>query len=195
MTLDQMKEKLQSELKPSRFKHSCGVEETAVFLANRFGVDELQARVAGLLHDCARTFANEDMQSEADKRGISYGAVEHRMSLLLHAPLGACLAIERYGVHDELVLQAIARHTVGGTMMTRLDKIVYFADMIEPGRDYPGVDELRELSRVAELDDMLYEGLSQSISFVTAKRHMIHPATVLARNELLLKAEVNSRSF
>ena len=92
MTLEQMKQELEKRLKPSRFRHSLGVAETAVKLAKRFGADEEQARVAGLLHDCAREFRNEDMVKEAEKRGIAIGEVERSMPLLLHADIGACVS-------------------------------------------------------------------------------------------------------
>lgn len=137
MSLEQMKEELKKRLKPSRFRHSLGVEETAVFLADRFGVDEEQARVAGLLHDCAREFRNEDMVKEAEKRGIAIGEVERSMPLLLHADIGAQRVREIYGVDDKDVSQAIARHTVGGPQMTKLDKIIWYADMIEPAGIFP----------------------------------------------------------
>ena len=186
MTLEQMKQELEKRLKPSRFRHSLGVAETAVKLAKRFGADEERARVAGLLHDCAREFRNEDMVKEAEKRGIAIGEVERSMPLLLHADLGAVRVRELYGVEDAAISQAIARHTVGGPAMTVLDKIIWYADMIEPGRDFPGVDKLRELGGTASLDAMLLAGLSHSIVFVVEKGHLIHPATVLARNEILL---------
>lgn len=189
MSLEQMKEELKKRLKPSRFRHSLGVEEMAVFLADRFGVDEEQARVAGLLHDCAREFRNEDMVKEAEKRGIAIGEVERSMPLLLHADIGAQRVREIYGVDDKDVSQAIARHTVGGPQMTKLDKIIWYADMIEPGRDFPGVDELRKLAKTASLDEMLLAGLSHSIIFVVKKGHLVHPATVLARNEILLSQQ------
>jgi len=186
MTLEQMKQELEKRLKPSRFRHSLGVAETAVKLAKRFGADEERARVAGLLHDCAREFRNEDMVKEAEKRGIAIGEVERSMPLLLHADIGAVRVRELYGVEDAAISQAIARHTVGGPAMTVLDKIIWYADMIEPGRDFPGVDKLRELGGTASLDAMLLAGLSHSIVFVVEKGHLIHPATVLARNEILL---------
>ena len=186
MDYEEMKRELSRRLKKSRYEHSLGVADTAAFLARRFGEDEARARTAGLLHDCAREFPNEAMRAEADARGIKYGAVEESMPLLLHAPLGAAVARERYGADDEGVLRAIARHTVGGASMTALDKIVYFADMVEPTRDYPGVEELRRLAREASLDEMTLAGLTRSIAFVLEKGHLIHPDTVLARNELLL---------
>lgn len=187
MSYEAMEAELASRLKDSRFRHCLGVAETAVFLAHRFGADEERARVAGLLHDCAREYRNEDMLAEAQRRGIAIGEVERAMPLLLHAYIGARRVREIYHVDDAMVEQAIWRHTVGGTGMTDLDKIIWFADMVEPGRDYPGVEELRRLAKAASLDDMVLEGLSQSIRFVVAKGHLIHPDTVLARNELLLK--------
>lgn len=186
-----MKDALSRRLKRSRYEHSLGVADTAAFLARRFGEDEARARTAGLLHDCAREFPNEAMRAEADARGVSYGAVEASMPLLLHAPLGALLAREKYGAEDEAVLRAIARHTVGGASMTALDKIVYFADMVEPTRAYPGVEELRCLMREADLDEMTLAGLTRSIAFVLEKGHLIHPDTVLARNELLLAGKAS----
>ena len=188
---EEMKDALSRRLKRSRYEHSLGVADTAAFLARRFGEDEAKARTAGLLHDCAREFPNEAMRAEADARGVSYGAVEASMPLLLHAPLGALLAREKYGAEDEAVLRAIARHTVGGASMTALDKIVYFADMVEPTRAYPGVEELRRLMREADLDEMTLAGLTRSIAFVLEKGHLIHPDTVLARNELLLAGKAS----
>ena len=186
MKYEEMRELLAKSLKPSRYQHSVGVAETAVFLAERFGIDREQAQVAGLLHDCAREFPNEDLIQEAEKRQIAVEPVEKQMPLLLHAYVGARLVVEKYGVNDKAVEQAIWRHTVGGAQMTKLDKIIWFADMIEPQRDYPGVEKLRELSRTASLDEMMLAGLTQSIAFVLQKGGLIHPDTVIARNEILL---------
>lgn len=185
---EEMKRALSRRLKKSRYAHSLGTADTAAFLARRFGEDEARARLAGLLHDCARALPDGAMRAEADARNIEYGEVERSMPLLLHAPLGAALAREEYGVADAAVLRAIARHTVGGAGMTPLDKIVYFADMIEPTRrEYPGLAELRRLSREASLDEMTLAGLTRSIAFVLEKGQMIHPGTVRARNELLVR--------
>ena len=183
---EEMRALLEKSLKPSRYQHSLGVAETAVFLAQRFGVNEEQAKVAGLLHDCAREFRNEDLIAEAEKRLIMVGNIERQMPLLLHAYVGSRLVTEKYGVSDHAVEQAIWRHTVGGAKMTKLDKIIWFADMIEPNRDYPGVEELRSLAKTAALDDMVLAGLTQSITFVLQKGGLIHPDTVIARNEILL---------
>ena len=186
MGYEEMRALLEKSLKPSRYQHSLGVAETAVLLAQRFGVNEEQARIAGLLHDCAREYRNEDLITEAEKRLIVVGDIERQMPLLLHAYVGSRLVTEKYGVSDHAIEQAIWRHTVGGAKMTKLDKIIWFADMIEPNRDYPGVEELRSLAKTAALDDMVLAGLTQSITFVLQKGGLIHPDTVIARNEILL---------
>lgn len=192
MDYKQMREQLKSRLKPSRFLHSEGVAETAAFLGERFQLDIEQCRVAGLLHDCARQYSDKQLQAEADRRGISYGEVDKAMPILLHAYIGASLVKEDYGVTDQAICQAIFRHTVGGAGMTELDKVIYFADMIEPNRDYPQVEELRRLSRLASLDEMFFAGLVQSLNFVLKKGSLVHPDTVTAYNEILLKrAELN----
>ena len=188
MTIDEMRRELQRRLKKSRFAHSIGVANTAVKLAEKFGVDVDKAYTAGLLHDCAREFENEQLPAEAAKRGIESGEVEKSMPLLLHAYIGAKMVQEIYGVDDAEIIQAIYRHTVGARDMTPLDKIIYFADMIEPNRDYPGVEELREFAeKSSALDEIILKALDESIIFIVQKGTLLHPDTIAARNFLLLQ--------
>ena len=184
---EEMRAILEQQLTPSRYRHSLGVAETAVAIARRFGMNEERARVAGLLHDCGRVYKTDDLLKEARQRGIPIGKIESAMPLLLHAYIGAYLIYEVYGVNDAVIAQAVWRHTVGGANMTALDKIIYYADMIDPSRDYPEVERLRELSRTASLDEMMLVGLTESILFVAQKGGLIHPDTITARNELLLE--------
>ena len=186
MTISEMARELQRRLKRGRFIHSVGVANTAVKLAKRFGANETKAYVAGLLHDCAREFENDELPAQAELRGIEIGDIERAMPLLLHAYIGAHMVTEIYGVDDDEIAQAIWRHTVGARDMTTLDKIIYFADMIEPHRNYPGVAELRALAETAELDEILLTALSESIVFVVKKNSLVHPDTIAARNFLLL---------
>ena len=186
MTISEMARELQRRLKRGRFIHSVGVANTAVKLAKRFGADETKAYVAGLLHDCAREFENDELPAQAEIRGIAIDPVERAMPLLLHAYIGAKMIREVYGVDDAEISQAIWRHTVGAADMTTLDKIIYFADMIEPHRNYPGVEKLRDLALSATLDEILLTALSESIIFVVQKNSLVHPDTVAARNFLLL---------
>ena len=190
MTVDEMRRELQRRLKRSRFAHSIGVANTAVTLAKKFGVDENKAYVAGLLHDCAREFENDELPAQAEIRGIEVGEIERALPLLLHAYIGAKMISEVYGVDDDEISQAIYRHTVGAPNMTPLDKIIYFADMIEPNRNYPGVENLRALVENNSLDEILLTALSESIIFVVQKNSLVHPSTVAARNFLLLNRKI-----
>ena len=183
---DEMRAILEQRLSPGRYRHSLGVADTAAALARRFGMNEERARVAGLLHDCARAYETAQLPAEARRRGIPVGKIEAAMPLLLHAYVGAYLIYEVYGVDDAVVAQAVWRHTVGGENMTALDKIVYFADMIEPSRAYPEVEKLRELARTASLDEMVLAGLTESVRFVIQKGGLLLPDTIAARNELIL---------
>lgn len=187
MTIEYMRRELQQRLKRNRFAHSVGVAYTAVKLAKRFGVDEEKAYIAGLLHDCAREYENDEMLDQAIRWGIEINYVEREMPILLHPYIGAKMIRPIYGVRDEEIEQAIWRHTVGAIDMTPLDKIIYIADMIEPNRTYPGVEELRNLAETAELDEIILTALSESIIFVVRKNSLVHPTTISARNFLLLQ--------
>ena len=94
MTEDEMRRELQRRLKRGRFAHSIGVANTAVKLAKRFGVDETKAYIAGLLHDCAREFENDELPAQAELRGIEIGEVERAMPILLHAYISAKMRTE-----------------------------------------------------------------------------------------------------
>ena len=185
MSDEEIKEALKYRLKENRYLHSLGVADTAKVLAKKFNADIEKAYIAGLLHDAAREFENEDLIFEARKRNIEIGEVEEKMPLLLHADIGAILIKERYGVTDEEISKAVRTHTVAGKNMTDLQKIIYFADMIEPNRDYPGVSELREYAKNHTLNEIMLKALTESILFVIQKGGLIHPATILARNELI----------
>lgn len=185
MSDEEIKEALKYRLKENRYLHSLGVADTAKVLAKKFNADIEKAYIAGLLHDAAREFENEDLIFEARKRNIEIGEVEEKMPLLLHADIGAILIKERYGVTDEEISKAVRTHTVAGKNMTDLQKIIYFADMIEPNRDYPGVRELREYAKNHTLNEIMLKALTESILFVIQKGGLIHPATILARNELI----------
>ena len=178
---------LAQQLTPGRYQHSLGVADTAAALARRFGMNEERARIAGLLHDCGRVYETSTLPMEARRRGIPIGKIESAMPLLLHAYIGAYLIYEVYGVNDAAIAQAIWRHTVGGANMTALDKIIYYADMIEPSRVYPEVERLRLLAHTVSLDEMMLVGLTESILFVAQKGGLIHPDTITARNELILE--------
>lgn len=171
-------------LPAARYRHSLGVAEVAAELAVKNGVDQQQARLAGLLHDYARDISTDELLYLANEAKLISCEVEIRMPVLLHGPVGAMLIRQHLGITDRQVCQAVARHTVGAPVMEPLDKIIYLADAIEPGRKYNGVEELRLLAAV-DLEEAFLQALESSIYFVLARKLPLHPATVEARNNIL----------
>lgn len=138
---------VQKELKYSRFIHTMGVAFTATSLAVVHGVDMHKAETAGILHDCAKYVPVDEMEKICRKAGLPISPVEHGSSSLLHAKAGSVLAQTKYGIHDPDIVSAIRYHTTGRPGMTPLEKIIFIADYIEPGRDQaPHLPEIRKAS-------------------------------------------------
>ncbi len=174
----QMTMMLKKSLSEYRLRHTLSVAETAVWLANRFGVDPHQAHIAGMLHDCAKGMDAPKLLQLIKSGGISADELELSMPALLHAPAGAALARMQYHISDQSILAAIRWHTTGRRNMTPLEKVVYLADMIEPGRaPYPGLDELRECAK-NNLDEAVRMAAAQSASYVAGRGKKLHPRTM-----------------
>ncbi len=178
MKREKMEYRLKKALDPQRYAHTLGVERCAREMAQRFGEDEEKAALAGLLHDCAKCMTLSQMQKAAG--GEIADPLMRESKALLHALAGRCVAKNVYGVQDEDVLNAIRWHTTGHAGMTKLEKIVYLADMIEPNRKaYPGVEALRVLCR-HDLDLAMHQALRMSRDHVDAQGKALHPDTLAA---------------
>lgn len=189
METTKIKNYLQGMLSPKRYQHSLGVAETAARLARRYGADEEKAYLAGLVHDCGKEVEPEDAAGILKKRyGITADAMSLKMPRLLHGPLGACMAQSEFDIYDPEVLDAIRYHTTGKANMSLLSKIIYIADYIEPGRDFEGVDQLRELT-CRDMDAAIIQGIDFTICDLVEQGKTIHPDTVHCRNDLLVRRE------
>lgn len=191
MKRSELIEAVRRQMPEKRWSHTLGVMETAVKLANRFGADPDKAELAAILHDTAKYWPVERQRRIALEQGLAEEEL-HYDPELLHAPVGAYVAETEYGVKDREVLDAIRYHTTGRAKMTLLDKIVCLADYIEPGRNFPGVDDMRRLAEIS-LEEALVAGFDSTISFLISRRKKIFPLTVAARNGLL--RELNSRAW
>ncbi len=175
-------------LKPKRVRHCLGVEESAAALARRWGADPEKAAQAGLLHDCGKSLPLEDMARRAARAGFTVDRLCERSPGILHAPASADLARHDFGIADEEVLSAVFWHTVPHVGMTVLETVVWLADMIEPNRDYPGVEELRTLAE-HDLNEAFRQGLAQGMVHVLTGGWVLHPGSVAVYNELTLQRE------
>ncbi len=183
LTPDELRPIALSYLKPKRMPHVLGTEQEAVRLVRRYGGDETQARIAALLHDCTKKLDMAQQLALCEKYGIMLDELEQKALKLLHSKTGAAIARDVFGVEDA-VYDAILYHTTGKPDMTRLEKIIYLADYIEPTRDFPGVDELRK-TVYEDLDKGLLMGLTMTIQEMEEMGNPVHHLTRDARDYLL----------
>jgi predicted HD superfamily hydrolase involved in NAD metabolism len=176
-------ERVRTQMPERRWAHTAGVMETAVRLAERYGADPAKAELAAILHDVAKYWKIEDQKRALIESGEAGDLLEYDPQLW-HAHVGAHVARRDYGIEDPEVLDAIRWHTSGRVGMTLLDKVVCLADYMEPGRDFPGVDRIREEAG-RSLDRALVLGFDSTISFLLANGRLIYPLTVMARNDLI----------
>lgn len=162
--LSWLRAKVMPYLTEKRIAHVLGCENEAVSLANRWGEDPECAAVAGILHDITKKLSAEEQLKLCEKYGIINDAAEVANPKLLHAKTGAAFARELFGIEDD-IYGAIRWHTTGKPDMTLLEKIIYLADFVEPTRNFPGVEELRELC-FEDIDAAMAKGLEMSLEFI-----------------------------
>ncbi|WP_373482786.1 bis(5'-nucleosyl)-tetraphosphatase (symmetrical) YqeK [Acetobacterium sp.] len=179
---------LKKKLTPKRFRHTMNVVEAADQLARTFGCDPDQARLAALLHDCAKNLTDEQQLDYARQHQLKIDRVSQNDPQLLHGPVGAVLAKECYGVTDAAIQNAIDCHTTGGKNMSTLDKIIYLADYIEKDRSFPGVETIRQIAET-DLDGATIMALTNCICHVAQCGALIHKRTIDARNDLIIKTK------
>ena len=188
MTLEEMQALLKESIPGKRYKHSVNVYETALKLAEAHGLPKEKIAVSALLHDCGREVPSKESVAKCQELGLPIDEVELHQPILLHAKLGVYNAMHKYGVADQEILDGIMYHTTGIDGMSTLAKVVYLADMIEPGRDFPGVEELRKLAR-RDLDRAMLLAYSNTIRYLLEGGLLIHPHCISGYNELILAAK------
>ena len=191
MDLKQAKELVRSRLSDKRYEHTINVKKMAVKLAKQYGVDEEKAALAALLHDSAKELSKDEMRAILQAHPELAEGGESRPAPVWHGICAAILARTEWGVEDEAVLSAIACHTAGKPGMSKLDKIVYLADMSSAERDWPGVNRLRKLER-KDLDAAMLMALKQTNGFVLSQGKPLDPMSQAAYDEI--KARVDART-
>ncbi len=173
--LEKITKKLSKRIDESRMRHTVGVQYTAAALAMALAPEGYekkllsQAMTAGLLHDNAKCMSGAELLEKSLKHGIKVSDVEEKNPFLLHGKLGAYYAKHRYGVEDKDILSAIAFHTTGRPDMTLLEKIIFVADYIEPGRKkQPRLDELRRMA-FTDIDLCVYMISEDTLSYLYPK--------------------------
>lgn len=199
--LAQIKEQLQARLSAHRYQHTESVVETALrfceALKNNLKYHSeitekfiSRVEIAAWLHDCCKELKNEELLTLAEFYGIEIYPEDRLSPNTLHARVGAAWVEEEYEICDPYIISAIRDHTLGSSDMNNISKILYLADMLEPGRDAKSKSaELERLRNIIieehDLDKALLEAMNSKITYVIKKNHPLHPLSVVARNSLL----------
>lgn len=171
-------EEMKKELKPSRYVHTLGVAHQAYSMAIRWNYPAITAMVAGMLHDCAKCISDEKRINICEKNNIPITEIEYKYPHLLHGKVGAYYAKDKYRILDPQIAHAIAVHTTGCPGMNLLDKIIFVADYIEPGRDkQPRLDMIRAMS-YTDLDKCVYMILEDTVNYLNESPDMVDPTTI-----------------
>jgi predicted HD superfamily hydrolase involved in NAD metabolism len=169
----------------ARFAHTERVVETVTTLASRYAPNQIiVCRLAGWIHDAAKHEAPKDLLACAEKYGAEITPTERANPDLLHGVVAYWRAYEEFGLQDEQIRTACAYHTTGHPAMNLVDKLLYIADLIEPGREFPSVETIRQLAKV-DVDEALFLALDRTIRHLLDRRKTIETRVVDVYNVLL----------
>lgn len=164
--------------KEERKEHSLRVAFYAAEHARKCKVDEEKAITASLFHDCAKNLAPSSPYL------YGFTPPNNVPPQIMHQYAGAYVAKTWFSVQDSEILDAISYHTSGRKNMSDLEKLVYFADMVEEGRTYDGVEFLRETLEKRGLDQATLLALYRSKEFVEEKGNALYELTKQAIEDL-----------
>lgn len=139
--IEKIKTDLKNNLSEFRYEHSLLVATCAVSLAEHYHLDTDDAYVAGLLHDIAKEYTEE--QNKEYPVESKFLTTEY--SPVLHAIVGALVAKDKYGM-DTDICQAIRYHALGDIKMNLFDKVIFIADKIGRKHLTPSLEQIKSLA-------------------------------------------------
>lgn len=184
--VEKYKEILRRRLKEKRYHHSLCVADEAARLAEKYGAPVQKATLAGLLHDITKNAPKEEHLNIFETFGIILNDVEKNAEKLWHAISGEAYVRYILNIGDEEILEAIRYHTTAKADLPLLAKVLYLADFTSSDRDYDDVDVLRELVDES-LEEAYRYALRYTVADLAAQNRAIHPDTVAAYNQVMLK--------
>lgn len=186
MKNEEILEYLKKNIKKKRYHHILRVADTAEKLAIVHDIPADKVYTAALLHDCAK--GNEESLLKDYKNIIvnEWVSLEEELKekSLIHGPLAGIIARDVFGIEEKDILNAVIYHTTGRENMTKLEKIVFLADKLEPKRDYPGVDKIRETAQI-DLEKAVLLTIDNTVKYLIENQELIAVITVKTRNNIL----------
>ena len=187
---DYIKTWLKENLSSKRYSHSLGTAECGKKLAKLYGQNEEKAYIAGLVHDCAKNMADDELiKIIKDKVKTGFDETELKNPKTYHAIAGVYIAGKEFEIEDEEIISAIRNHTIGQLNMSLFDKIIFLADKIESNqRDEEYSKKMWKIIEhhkgVLGLDIALYKCFCETIKSLIKRKFYICPKTIDVYNEL-----------
>lgn len=181
-------EYIDRNLTEKRRIHTYAVAKEAIALSERYGEDADKAEIAALFHDIFRGVSEKALNGYVRQLGLDPSYLNN--SNLAHSKIAAIIMERDYQITDQDVINAVKFHTTGRAGMSKLEKILYIADAIEPNRCYPGVEDIRKKA-YENLDEACLMSLNRSIDYIDSMGLYLDRDTVMARDSL--EKEINKR--
>lgn len=182
--LMKIKKDLEKKLSKNRYEHSLRVAEYCKRLAKIYNVDEHRSYLSGLVHDCAKNLEEYYMLNKKVNSDIILDIEEKNNPKIQHAPIGAAVCKNLYGISDNEIISAVRYHTTARENMSLIEKILFISDKIEPNREYDTVEELRKIADY-DIDKAIIKFLNDSFEYLRKKSQKVHPLSVKARDYLV----------
>ncbi|MCL2888679.1 MAG: bis(5'-nucleosyl)-tetraphosphatase (symmetrical) YqeK [Elusimicrobia bacterium] len=180
---------LKENLKENRYLHTRSVSALAAQLALINDVYPERAALSALLHDTGKSLTDKGLLAYAKKYKIKppfYDLIRRHAPDLLHSYVSSHIARTEFGITDELILNAVERHTLGSAGMTEYDKVLYVADIASKDRKYKGAFTLRDLA-LKDLDRAAVIAAGMKIIFTINEGKWLCPQGNITWNHLLKK--------
>ena len=175
---------IEKNLSDKRRVHTYAVRDTALKLAEHYGESIEKAEIAALCHDMYRGMKDKVLNMYVRELGHPDKYMDNPN--LAHGKIASIMIQREYDITDEDIINAVSFHTTGRAGMSKLEKIIYLADTIEPNREYPGVKEIRELAFI-DLDKALLRSMENTIDYIEQRGFYLDKETIEARDYLLGK--------
>ena len=185
LTREELIEEVRARMSKQRFKHVLRVEQSALELAEKYDVDCEKSSIAALLHDVAKEEPDSEMRDLVISENLDLDLLQYG-SQIWHAPVGAVQARRDFEIVDEEILNAIKYHTIGTPDMTDVEKVIFVADYIEPGRDFEGVKKARKLAEKS-LERVIQYKIRDTIVDLVARKKKIYPKAIDSYNAWIPK--------
>jgi predicted HD superfamily hydrolase involved in NAD metabolism len=168
-SIDNLK-KVKSFLTEERWQHTLRVAVMCAQNCSMAHLNEEQAITMAALHDVAKYLPMDSPYLKGFKVDSDVPQP------VVHQVAGAYVAGNYFKLQDGNLLNAIKYHTSGRENMTEAEALLFLCDMLEEGRNFEGVEELRTLF-YEDLYKCLYTALAHQVVYLNSTGKPVYGLT------------------